>query len=206
MQVQLLPTGHMRLIITRHGKSEENSSGILQGLLPGKLNDIGKIQASQLGQRLSRENIDVIYCSPVNRCQETLEIIKKYINPSIPINISNSIQERDFGKLSGKAQSELNFSNLDEDTKENRALGIESLNALDQRTRKFIDEIKSKHQNQTVLVISHSNPIRMMFAYLLNMTFFEVLEKIKIKNASVNIFDIGKTVIPVVISETDFIS
>jgi broad specificity phosphatase PhoE len=196
----------MKLIITRHGESEENSLGILQGLLPGKLNDIGRHQAEKLGQRLSKEKIDIIYCSPVNRCLETLEHIKKYIDPTIPITISDLIKERDFGKFSGKKWSEVNFDDLDKDTKANQELGVESLAKVSQRTKKFIEDLESKHQNQTVLVVSHSNPLRMVFAHLLNLTFSQVLEKVKIKNASVSVFEVGDTVVPIVINETDFLA
>ena len=63
----------MKLILTRHGESDENSLGILQGILPGKLSSNGSLQADKLGQRLLTENIDIIYCSPVNRCLETLD-------------------------------------------------------------------------------------------------------------------------------------
>jgi broad specificity phosphatase PhoE len=38
----------MRLIITRHGETEENKEGIIQGYLPGKLSDIGNIHAKKL--------------------------------------------------------------------------------------------------------------------------------------------------------------
>ena len=195
----------MKLIITRHGESEENSLGILQGLLPGKLNEKGRQQAEKLGQRLSKEKIDIVYCSPVSRCQETLDIIRKHINPSIPIIVSNLIQERDFGKLSGKSWNEINFDDLDIDSDENKQLGVESLGELSQRTQKFIDEVKSKHPNQTVLVVSHSNPLRMVFAHLLHMTFLEVLEKIKIKNASLSILEITDEAKALMINYTSYL-
>lgn len=197
----------MKLIITRHGESEENSSGTLQGLLPGKLSDSGKIQADKLGKRLTQEKIDIIYSSPVNRCQETLSFIQKYIGISIPVVTSDLIQERDFGTLSGKSWNEIDYNKLDLDTPENRAMGVESLGQVRNRMSQFLEEIKSKYSKKTVLVISHSNPIRMLFAELLNMTFAEVLEKIKIRNASISILELSDNGInPIVINETEFLS
>lgn len=197
----------MKLIITRHGESEENSSGTLQGLLPGKLSDSGRVQANKLGKRLAQEKVGIIYCSPVNRCKETLSIIQKFLSVDVPVIYSDLIQERDFGKLSGKNWNEIDFNKLDQDTQENQTMGVESLEHVHQRMTQFFNEIKSKHPNETVLVVSHSNPLRMLFAELLNMTFAEVLGKIKIKNASVSIFELNNVVTKtVVVNETNFLS
>jgi len=195
----------MKLIIVRHGESEENSLGILQGLLPGKLSEIGIVQAEKLGKRLSEEKFDIIYCSPTSRCQETLQYISKFIDSTIPIVTSDLIRERDFGQFNGKSWKEINFDELDIDTPENRKMGVESLVDVDKRIKQFLEEIKSKHQNETVLIVSHSNPIRMMLANLLQKTFFEILKEIKISNASISIFEVGEKAIPVVINEIDFL-
>ena len=81
----------MEVIIARHGQSEENHLGIIQGRLPGKLSEIGISQVEKLGEKLSQKKIDVIYCSPINRCVETYNLIKKYIDPSVPVFISELI-------------------------------------------------------------------------------------------------------------------
>jgi phosphoserine phosphatase len=180
----------MKLLIVRHGESEENSLGILQGLLPGTLNDTGKKQCEELGEKLALEKIDIVYCSPVNRCLETLTIVKKYIDPNIPIVINNLIAERDFGQMSGKSWSEISFDELDVDSKKNQLLGVESLESVSNRAKEFLAIIKDKHVDQTVLVVSHSNTIRMMLTHILNMTFADVLKNIKIKNAALNVYNL----------------
>ena len=44
----LLFNNYMRLILTRHGETEENATGIRQGHLPGKLSEKGIEQAKKL--------------------------------------------------------------------------------------------------------------------------------------------------------------
>jgi len=45
----------MKLIITRHGETEENTKGIIMGHLPGKLTPLGIEQAKKVAQRLKNE-------------------------------------------------------------------------------------------------------------------------------------------------------
>ena len=64
----------MKLLIVRHGETEENNKKILQGILPGRLTKLGEEQAKELGRKLRKYKIDKIYCSPIDRCRQTLEI------------------------------------------------------------------------------------------------------------------------------------
>ena len=67
----------MKLIIARHGETEENKKGILQGHLPGKLTELGIEQSKKLALRLKNEKIDAIYSSDLARASNTAkEIIK----------------------------------------------------------------------------------------------------------------------------------
>lgn len=50
----------MRLIILRHGETEQNKAGIIQGQIRGQLTEPGKQQAKLLAERLKKERIDKI--------------------------------------------------------------------------------------------------------------------------------------------------
>ena len=195
----------MEVIIARHGQSEENHLGIIQGRLPGKLSEIGISQVEKLGEKLSRKKIDVIYCSPINRCVETYNLIKKYIDPSVPVFISELIQERDFGEFSGKNINEVDFNKINDDNEINKNLGIEQLNQVYSRTKNFWEDIKTKHYNQSILVIGHSISLRMLIANILDKDYSEVLENFRIKNASISIFEINEESKPIIINDTEFL-
>lgn len=93
----------MKLIITRHGETEENKSGIFQGHLPGKLSPLGIEQAKKLALRLKDENIDFIYSSDLIRSSDTAKEIAKFY-PNTPIKFVKELRET-FGGTSGKKQS-----------------------------------------------------------------------------------------------------
>lgn len=93
-------TQNMKLIITRHGETEENRAGILQGHLPGTLTDKGITQAKKLAQRLKDEKIDHIYSSDLARAADTAELIAEY-HPNTPLDMIEELRERDAGELEG---------------------------------------------------------------------------------------------------------
>ncbi len=63
----------MELYIVRHGESEGNA-GIDDGPDPS-LTDLGKEQARLTGERLIKENLEILYCSPTLRALQTSRII-----------------------------------------------------------------------------------------------------------------------------------
>lgn len=84
----------MRLILIRHAKTVENEAQIIQGRNPGQLSEEGFRQATLLGQRLSKEHIDIIYSSPSGRCKKTLDHILKELVSVPPVEFKDSLQER----------------------------------------------------------------------------------------------------------------
>jgi broad specificity phosphatase PhoE len=67
--------GTADFIFTRHGESEGNRDGIMQGRLPSRLTDTGRTQARETGSALISRPPDVILSSPLTRARETAEII-----------------------------------------------------------------------------------------------------------------------------------
>ncbi len=96
----------MRLIIVRHGETVENAAHIIQGQFEGMLNDRGKQQAHKLCNRLLKEPIDVIYCSDLQRCKDT---IAPYLaqRRKIPIHYTPALREKSYGIFEGRPVSEL---------------------------------------------------------------------------------------------------
>ena len=55
------------LYLVRHGQTEENAANILQGHLPGHLNEEGREQAARLRDRLKDIQFDALYSSDLKR-------------------------------------------------------------------------------------------------------------------------------------------
>ena len=66
-----------KLCLVRHGETDWNSLGILQGRKDIPLNDTGILQAEECRELLKSTNWDVFITSPLKRTMETAEIINK---------------------------------------------------------------------------------------------------------------------------------
>jgi len=196
----------MKLVLVRHGETEANLGRVLQGLNPGKLSKVGIDQSKALGRFLKKYKIDVIYCSPIDRCQETLKYIMEETGWRTKVVHTPLIQERDFGKFSGKPHSEIDFEQLDQETEHNLSMGVESQKNVNLRVKRFLDEVREKHPKSSVLVVSHSNPIRWLLSNLLKLSFEEVISKVRIDNASTSIFEQkGEGYEQIMINETGYL-
>lgn len=180
----------MRLIITRHGKTIQNESGIIQGRTPGQLSELGHEQAKSFGKRISKEKIDIIYCSPSSRCRETLSDILNQFENKPEVKFIDALQERDFGELTGLTLEPIHYDLLENHTDKSQKMGIESVEQLFQRSKEFIDQIRYEDTQKTVFVLTHSNNIRAILMYLFNKSFNEILDTVKVKNCGYTEFEI----------------
>ena len=89
----------MRLILVRHGESEGNALGVLQGVLDYGLTPRGLLQAEALAERLKSEHIDRIVASPLRRAAGTAEIIAQRTGHEIIWD--DALKEYDIGEASG---------------------------------------------------------------------------------------------------------
>lgn len=177
----------MKIYLIRHGETFENAGSKLMGRAHGVLSDLGKKQALKTGERLKNDHISAIYSSPLNRCLDTGELINKSLN--LKISIHDLLIERDFGTFTNAKTEEINFDQLDLDIEENRLAEVESMFSLQQRVKKFLEEVWQSHKNDNVAIITHNNPIRFFLAYFLHKSYREILSEYRVKNCSLNIFE-----------------
>lgn len=176
----------MKLILVRHGESEGNANHILQGSDDGgKLTAKGIEQAKKVGKELKEKyKIDMVFCSPLDRCVETLENILIENPIEGPVFMCKLLEERDFGEYSGTETQLVNWEEMDQDNKINEELGVESLAELQKRANLFLEDLKLE-EAETVLVVSHGGPIKMMISKITG----KELDEIEVKNAEILVFE-----------------
>jgi len=174
----------MKILLLRHAESKDNNQNILGGNSEAEITPYGNIQAISIGKELSSKfNITHVYCSPRKRCLMTSELVLKELKGNTPLIVSNKLSERDFGTFSGKLMNEVDFSLIDKQAKGNK-YNVESIEEVKERVESFIQELKSKHKDtDTILIITHSNPIRIFSMIIEDISFEDVLKKKNIKNA-----------------------
>lgn len=90
------------LALVRHGESTWNALGQWTGWTDINLSDTGRQEARQAALVLKDIRFNVAHTSDLGRAQETLTIILKELNLTIPIKKHPAIKERNYGSLTGK--------------------------------------------------------------------------------------------------------
>lgn len=175
----------MKLILTRHGETVENTQGIHQGHLPGKLSDQGINQAKKLAERLKDEKIDAIFSSDLARAADTAKEILKF-HPNTPFKFVKELRERYGGDFQGKRKGESGLSkNADLDRGE-------TFEQLFDRAEKFLHEVLHKHKDDLVLFVGHNKINRAMVCVITGKSSKEIKGMENLKNTSICIFDIDE--------------
>jgi broad specificity phosphatase PhoE len=182
----------MKIIIIRHGETEENAAVIIQGQSHGTLSKKGIEQAKKVGGKLRDEKIDVIYTSDLERAFNTAKEIHKH-HPTIPLIERKEIREMYWGNLQDKQKDEINFYyHKENDPDYFKKNNVESLESIYDRAKKFIEEIKEKHKEETIVIVSHGGTIKAIMLVLNKMEYNEIEKIPNKKNTGVSVYENGK--------------
>ncbi|RTR37569.1 histidine phosphatase family protein [Shewanella canadensis] len=94
----------MKILFCRHGETQWNKQGKLQGHLDSHLTLEGQCQARRLGTQLASHHPDLIFTSDLGRAMTTATLANHNLN--LPIESSPLLRERCFGELQGLHNSE----------------------------------------------------------------------------------------------------
>lgn len=148
----------MKLYFVRHGVTEWNINHIRQGRSDIPLTDKGREQAKETGLALKDKHLDICICSPLSRTRETASIILE--GRDVPVILDERVLERNFGPLEGMRidatpealEQQYRFWNpLEHETYE----GVETMEELIARINAFLDDIKVKYADKSVLIVAH---------------------------------------------------
>lgn len=150
----------MRVILVRHAATSWNQERRIQGGgSDTELSEMGKKQAQILAQLLKGENIVAIYSSPQKRAIDTAKAIAQ--NYPIEVTIVFGLREIDVGEFEGIPLASLGTS-FDQFLVEWRQPdgsanlpGGESLTDLADRVWAVMENIREKHCDGVVVVVSH---------------------------------------------------
>ena len=180
----------MKLILTRHGETEENMQGILVGHAHGTLSAAGIQQAKHLAERLKTEHINYIYSSDLGRSSDTTKEIIRHFQ-KIPVGYTQELRERDLGELQGKKKSELGLEKGQSHTFLDSKQG-ETLQQLYDRAKKFLHRIIEEHKTESVLCVGHNGINKAIIAVLQNLSPEGIRTARNFGNASITIIDISE--------------
>lgn len=98
------PPRRLRVLLVRHGETDENVAGIIQGQLDTPLNSFGRLQAATTARHLSNVRLDRVITSPLQRARDTAQAILEQQPESSQLRLEQDdrLKERAFGVLEGK--------------------------------------------------------------------------------------------------------
>jgi broad specificity phosphatase PhoE len=161
-----------RIILTRHGETDWNAGGRIQGHTDVELNAAGVSQAEALAERLACETIDVIYSSDLSRAERTADAVCRR-QPDAEFILTTELRERNWGTLEGLRRAEImeNHPADGEALKSGDAdyapAGGESKNQVRARIEKFFDSVVAEQSGKTVLMVTHGGVCAMILRCVL---------------------------------------
>jgi broad specificity phosphatase PhoE len=155
----------MRLILARHGETENNASRVTMGRADVPLNERGLRQAATLAAALAADGrfgrIEAVYSSPLQRARSTAEAIASQLG--LVVETLPELIEMDVGELEGHGYAEVReryagFMRVwaSDDLADAVMPGGESLRQVQDRARVALDALLARHPEGTVVAVTHN--------------------------------------------------
>ena len=168
--------------MVRHGETDWNLDGRVQGREDIPINNNGIKQAIDTAGAFHDKNIELIITSPLIRARKTAEIIADKLGGQVEVKVDDGLIERDFGIRSGMTidkKKTFDLFNVGEDG--------ESLDEVKARVIVTINHYASQYKDSNLIMVSHGAAIN---AALSVVSGGEIGSGItRLKNACISVFD-----------------
>ena len=182
-----------RVLLVRHGLNDWVGKK-LAGWTPGvHLNEHGRAQAQATGERLAGVTIAAIYSSPLERAQETAAGIAAR-HAGLEVRTAEALGEARIGDWTGQAIEELAKTDLWRQVQFAPSVfrfpNGESMAETQLRMVSSIETLRAAHPGETIVLVSHSDPIKLAVAYYLGMP-LDLFQRLSVSPASITEFAIS---------------
>ena len=151
------------LLLARHGRTERNAGGLLQGRVDAPLDAVGRAQAEALAAVPALTAAAWVVCSPLQRARETAAAL----GPAVTVD--ERWIELDYGDWDGRPFASVTA----EEWRRWRGdlawspPGGESIAAVGSRVRAALADLAPEAAETNVVVVSHVSPIKAAVAWAL---------------------------------------
>lgn len=165
------------IYIARHGETDWNRTGRLQGATDIPLNDAGKEQAADCGLFFQDVSIEAIYTSPLKRASDTATIINEHLG--LPIIELSEFKERAFGDAEG-----MTYEERSKVFPRKSYPNQEDFKVFSERLKRGLNKIHQAYPEQSVALVAHGAVIHTLFQMVENNRFFP--QHAKLSNGGVS--------------------
>lgn len=176
------------LLLVRHGQTPTTGA-----TLPGRakglhLAEAGRIQAGAVAARIAGlRNVTAVYASPLERTRETAAPIARALD--LKVKTERGLLECEFGEWTGAKLSDLRkkpeWQTVQQHPSGFRFPGGESFTEMQTRMTATLDRLAAAHRGQTVVAVSHADPIKAAVAHALG-THLDLFQRIVVSPCSVS--------------------
>jgi probable phosphoglycerate mutase len=186
------PPAPTLVLFVRHGQTPTTGK-VLPGRAPGlHLAEKGQRQAERVAERIAalqtdERKIAAVYASPLERTQETAKPIARALG--LRVRTSQGLLEADFGDWTGAALKRLykkpEWRTVQRNPSGFRFPGGESFTEMQTRICNAVDRLRKAHPGQTVVAVSHADPIKAAVAHAMG-THLDLFQRIVVSPCSVS--------------------
>jgi len=184
----------MRLIVVRHGQTACNTKNVWHGWDDCGLTDTGLAQAAAVADRLAGEKIDAVYSSDSRRAFQTAQAIAA--RHGLEPVADPGLRERNAGEYEGIPVDDVVAARPTVWKERNADLwgwsppSGETFTTVWERLRAVIERLQERHDGQTVVVVTHMSPMRILISRLAN-TPIEQTYELEFPSTGVSIFSLA---------------
>lgn len=158
-----------RLCLVRHGETEWNAEGRVQGQTDIPLSPVGVRQAHASAAHLAQHDFSAVYSSDLTRVRQTAEPAAQKL--ALPLQFDSDLRERHYGiferLLYGEVKArypELYARFHEKDPDFDFETG-ESLRVFYDRSLRAVTRIAERHVGEQVLVFTHGGVLDMVYRH-----------------------------------------
>lgn len=177
------------IYVVRHGNSVANSDKVFAGHTDSPLSELGEKQASYVTEYFEDKQVDVIYSSDLSRAVSTVKGVAD--SKGLAVIPNQNLREIYAGKWENLSFDTLQekygngFSMWRTGLYEAQPDGGESVQEMAERVFNALTEIAKTESGKTVVIATHSTPLRSIVSKIMYGTFARIGEITRLSNASI---------------------
>jgi len=155
-------------LLIRHGETDWNKEGRMQGQSDIPLNELGLKQASLTAEKLRPAGLSAVYSSDLRRAVQTAEVIGQVCG--LPIHTDPRLREVNLGEWQGRLAKELNdqhdmrFATRWMYPSVIAPPGGETAHQVQARLMAALDDIAAVHPNAVIAIVTHGFSVAVLLA------------------------------------------
>lgn len=161
-----------RIILVRHGECKGNREGLFRGRSDFPLNGHGLIQAKKLASEMKPFKPIKVFTSMLSRAKETADIIGRECD--VAVEICEKINNIDLGPWEGLTKDFISSTYPEQwgiwltEPERLSVAGVESLDRVQERAKRGLEEIIDHYSGETVVMVSHRAVLKPLIASCLD--------------------------------------